>query len=211
MATCKAWENKKNCTKRDLQSLLCSLLYISKCVRSSRVFLNRMLDLLRSADKQQCISITPDFSKDLAWFLEFTPSFNGQVSFNHQRLQGHIELDASLQGLGAYYNNQVYALPITLDPNIFGIVHLEMINILLAIRAWAPKWSGKAVLIHCDNMAVVSVLNTGKTQDMLLAAIARNIHMETAKNDINTRLIHILGKNNTIADSLSRFHTAPHF
>ena len=44
---CKTWNGKTSCSKRELQSLLGKLLYISKCVRASRVFLNRMLDLLR--------------------------------------------------------------------------------------------------------------------------------------------------------------------
>ena len=66
-----------------------------------------------------------------------------------------------------------------------GIVHLEMINILVAIRTWATLWQGKNIRIHCDNPAVVSVLTTGKTRDVLLAAIARNILMETANAYIN--------------------------
>ena len=45
---CKMWHNKTKCTKKELQSLLGSLLYISKCVRSARCFLNRMLDTLRA-------------------------------------------------------------------------------------------------------------------------------------------------------------------
>ena len=36
--TCKHWVGKHSCTKKELQSLLGKLLYISKCVRSSRFF-----------------------------------------------------------------------------------------------------------------------------------------------------------------------------
>ena len=32
---CAAWQNKKTCSKRELQSLLSSLLYVSKCVKNS--------------------------------------------------------------------------------------------------------------------------------------------------------------------------------
>ena len=35
---CKSWIHKHSCTKRQLQSLLGSLLYVTKCVRSSRFF-----------------------------------------------------------------------------------------------------------------------------------------------------------------------------
>ena len=44
---CKKWASKTYCSKKDLQSLLGSLLYITKCVAPARSFLNRMLLLLR--------------------------------------------------------------------------------------------------------------------------------------------------------------------
>ena len=56
----------------------------------------------------------------------------------------------------------------------------------------------------CDNEAVVSVLNAGKTRDPLLATISRNIFMVSAKHDISFRLIHVHGKHNVVADLLSR-------
>ena len=55
------------------------------------------------------------------------------------------------------------------------IVHLEMVNIFLAMRLFANIWSSKKVLINCDNQAVVTILMTGKTHDAFLAACARNI------------------------------------
>ena len=45
---CMLWQGKKYATKRQLQSLLGSLLYVTKCVRSSRFFLNRLLHILRT-------------------------------------------------------------------------------------------------------------------------------------------------------------------
>ena len=44
---CSEWQYKKSCTKTQLQSLLGSLLYVTKCVRPARFFLNRMLQILR--------------------------------------------------------------------------------------------------------------------------------------------------------------------
>ena len=83
-----------------------------------------------------------------------------------------------------------------------------MLNVLVAVRVWANQWKGKTIVIACDNQAVVTVINTGKTKDVVLAAIARNIAMEVTLSDINFRLIHILGKNNIVADSLSRYYTS---
>ena len=68
-----------------------------------------------------------------------------------------------------------------------------------------PQWYGKAIQIACDNQAVVMVLNSGKTRDLTLAAIARNIVMEAAQFDIFLKTVHIMGVVNEIADSLSRW------
>ena len=62
---CKNWANKTYCSKTDLQSLLGSLLYITKCVNPARVFLNRMLHLLRSMTNMTKILPTPEFFKNL--------------------------------------------------------------------------------------------------------------------------------------------------
>ena len=125
--------------------------------------------------------------------------------FYHRPVQATIELDACLQGMGAIYRNQVYALPIPQYCTSFSIVHLEMFNILVPIRVWGNVWKHQRILIKCDNQAVVSVLNSGKTQDLTLVAIARNIMMEIAEQDIDLQVIHILGVQNKVADLLSRW------
>ena len=125
---CSQWACKKYCNKRDLQSLLGRLLYVTKCVKASRPFLNRMLDLLRQADKQVKIVLTEDFQRDLNWFCRFLTSFNGVAFFSHQPVHQHIELDAPLQGMGAVCGNEVYAVPIELGYENYQIVHLEMLK-----------------------------------------------------------------------------------
>ena len=62
---CHQWSTKQNCTKRELQSLLGSLLYVAKCVKYARYFLNRMLNLLRDNVHVKFITITEEFKRDL--------------------------------------------------------------------------------------------------------------------------------------------------
>ena len=211
MNLCKAWDGKLTCTKQELQSNLGSLLYITKCVQLSRVFLNRMLDLLRAADKQHKITLTQSFVKHLHWFQTFLPQFNGTAFFDHPKVQGEIALDALLVGLGAHFENTIYAIPLNRGYLGFDNIHLEMLNILVALRAWKKCWGSKRILIHCDNSAVVSVINTGKTRDSILAVLARNIAMEASTADIHINTIHVLGKHNVTADSLSRWHSNESF
>ena len=85
----------------------------------------------------------------------------------------------------------------------FQIVHLEMLNILAALRVWQTQWSNMKV-------EIVQVLMLGKTRDLTLAAIARNIQFQAALMNISLKITHIPGKNNVLADLLSRWHTTPH-
>ena len=118
-----------------------------------------MLDTLRRHFGTDDIVLDIEFHRDLNWFKKF----NGRAFFYHRPVQATIELDACLQGLGAIYRNQVYAIPIPQYCDSFSIVHLEMLNILVAIRVWGNVWKYHRILIKCDNQAVVSVLNSGKT------------------------------------------------
>ena len=139
-----------------------------------------MLDLLRNAGKCEKINITADFRCDLNWFENFTPKSNGTAFFSHRSDYHNIELDACLQGLGARWENSVYAVALPLGYKDMSLVHLEMLNIMVTIRTWGQFWAGQRICVHCDNQAVVYVLTTGKTRDAILAVIARNIFMEIA-------------------------------
>ena len=94
-------------------------------------------------------------------------------------------------------DGKVYAFTFLLGFQNYQIVHLEMINILLDICG--KKWHGRSISIHCDNHAVVYVLNLCCTQDLNHAAITRNAAMFTAEMDIDPKIVHITGKDNTVA------------
>ena len=81
IAMCSKWTNKKYCSKRQLQSLLGSLLYISKCVKASRFYLNRLLDVLRSIEDKKMVPVTREAQRDINWFQKFIPKYNGVTFF----------------------------------------------------------------------------------------------------------------------------------
>ena len=99
----------------------------------------------------------------------------------------------------------VYTLPIPLNHDGFNINHLEMINIMVAIKIWGEIWANKKVRIHCDNLPVVEVLNIGRARDNILATCARNIWLLSALYNITLNVTHIAGSDNNVADLLSRW------
>ena len=65
------WRQKSFCSKQQLQSLLGNLLYIHNCVKPARIFVNRMLELLRQNYEKNSITLTTSFRRDLRWFDRF--------------------------------------------------------------------------------------------------------------------------------------------
>ena len=125
--------------------------------------------------------------------------------YAHKNVDYTLELDACLSGLGGWWGSSVYHLPIPLGFRSLDIVHLEMINILLAVRVFSNAWQHKRVLVRCDNMAVVAVLKSGRARDPYLGACARNVWYVSALYDIDMQYVHVLGKDNRAADLLSRW------
>ena len=194
-------------TRKQFQSLLGKLLYLHKCIKPARIFVNRILAIFRDNSHKNRIKLTKDFHKDIGWFTNFLPFFSGSTKIFKDEVSAinSLHIDACLTGVGGVWNSRVYAAPI---PTFVGlnpsIVHLEMINVLIALRVWAPLWAQSTVKFSCDNLAVVQVVTSGKTKDSFLNACLRNIWLVTATHDINLLIEHIEGKKNIIADSLSR-------
>ena len=202
MNECIEVSTKKYLTRRSYQSLMGKLLNIQKYLHPARVFINRVLALFRKNSGKKRIYLDHDFHKDIAWFLKFLPVFNGITYFKKVEVDKdqNLFLDASLTGLGGVWKNRVYATPVINIPNFhLTIVHLEMLNVIIALRLWGGHWRNMRIMIFCDNYSVVQVIMSGKTKDPFLALCIRNIWLLTAYYDIELLVRHDPGIYNTIA------------
>ena len=193
---CNNFKNRKFFGKRQLQSIIGKLMFIHKVVKHARLFVNRLLETLRTMG-ESC-KMSTQVQQDVNWFCVFVKKFNGTCHYIHPPVlcMETLELDACLTGLGACYDSFVYQYQFKGGEasQMFSITHIEMWNVLVALRVWGHLWSKKSVTIKCDNQAVVSVINTDVTKDNVLATMARNIWLETAIGDIKLTLVHIPGK-----------------
>ena len=103
------------------------------------------------------------------------------------------------------FESMVYALPITKNHNNYNIVHLELLNIVVALKVWTVHWSNRRIKIHCDNMVAVEELQKGRARDATLALMVRHVWLICALFNIQILVCHIPGKDNTLADLLSSF------
>ena len=104
--------------------------------------MNRILALFRSSPGKR-IHLTNEFHQDINWFLKFLPLYNGITCIKKPPIEAQdtLYLDACLTGMGAVWQNRVYATP---RCDIVGfdlsITHLEMLNLVVAIKTWGTFW-----------------------------------------------------------------------
>ena len=78
-----------------------------------------------------------------------------------------VELDSCIGGSGACWNNYMYALlilSITYLLNL-SIVHLEMLNAMLALKVFVPHWLLRHIF-QCVNQEVMHILTNSRIKDI---------------------------------------------
>ena len=128
-----SWSTKKSATKAELQSLVGKLSFISKCVRQSRLFLSRILALLRTLQhKSHHTRLTSEFRRDIAWWLRFMRRYNGVsvISFLVWTAPDAVfATDACLSGCGGLSQSQYFH--VQFPPEV--LVHFSDIHLLEAL------------------------------------------------------------------------------
>ena len=76
----------------------------------------------------------------------------------------------------------------------------------MAAHLWGHLWRNLCILVHCDNAAVVSSLNSGRVQDPILASCLRELWFLAASLEFQLRAVHLSSAVNRLADLLSRWH-----
>ena len=205
------WLEKDSVYKRELQSLIGKLNFVASCVRSSRIFFSRMLNFLRTMEDNVSYEITLDFRRDVYWWFSFMRQFNG-VSYIIQEdwslPDSVLATDACLSGCGGVCGDQYFhaVFPEFIASQGLHINALELLAVLVGLKLWSHKLKYRRFVIQCDNMASVTVINSGKTRDLFLQACLRELCFVASVNNFEVQAVHIAGVCNRLPDLLSRIH-----
>ena len=82
----------------------------------------------------------------------------------------------------------------------------ELYPFALACLLCGHQWTGKKLLFHCDNQAVVDIWASRSSRDLLIVHLVRSIFFTAATNHFKVLVTHIVGTVDAIADSLSHLH-----
>ena len=204
------WIGKKKCTKRELLSLIGKLSFAAKVVRSGRLFLRRLIDLSTTARKlHHHINLNAEARKDIQWWLDFLPTWNGISVFPDDIWTPASELliftDASSKiGYGAYCKRDWFcgAWP----PHLQGqsIQWKELFTIYLSCAVWGHNWPSRKLISNTDNSTNVAIWSAQSSKSKDLMDLARKIFLISATHNFLVQFQNIPGSNNPIADALSR-------
>ena len=84
-----------------------------------------------------------------------------------------------------------------------SITPKELVPIVMACAVWGQLWKGKVVHFHCDNQAVVQVVNSGYSKLPQVQHLLRCLFFFTSYFDTLIHAAHISGVENTMADAVS--------
>ena len=205
-----SWLNRRTCRRVDLERLIGKVQFVASCVRPGRVFIARMLNELRQMNRLEETPLSHELKKDIYWWNKFMPLYNG-VSLmwleQHPEPNEVFATDASRLGLGGIlWDKEYFRMSIPEACRDKNIAHLEMLALIVGLKAWGKlHLSNKYVVVECDNEAVVTIVNSGKSKDMYLQKCLRELVFLLAKNQVELRAKHIRSESNDVADALSRW------
>ena len=201
------WSGRKACKRRDLESLLGHLQHAATVVRPGRTFVRRLIELLSTVQsRDRWIRLNAAARSDLGWWLHFMEGWNG-VSMMPRSSWPSLSLETDASGgwgCGSHWGSQWFQWQWVGPAVEWPISPKELLPILFAVAVWGAQWGGRLVECRCDNMAVVSVVNSGRSQDKTLMHLLRCLFFMAAHFQVHVRASHIPGVKNVAADALSR-------
>jgi hypothetical protein len=208
------WLVKEVVSKQQVQSLVGKLNFVASCVRPGRVFVSRMLDMLRGMGDTGFVPLDVEFRKDLTWWRKYLPIYNGVSMMSWEDWSSPdmvVASDSCLVGCGGFCQGKYFhaCFPEFVQSMGLHISALELLSIVVCIKLWGANWRGLKLQILCDNVAAVTVLNTGRSHDAFMQDCLREVCFYAAMWEFELRSVHLPGVQNRIPDLLSRWELEP--
>ncbi|MEW8545791.1 MAG: reverse transcriptase domain-containing protein, partial [Candidatus Thiodiazotropha sp.] len=198
---------RKKVTKRDIQSLVGKLNWITQCIYGGRYHMRRLIDRSNTLRKSwHRTLVTKEMKQDIIWWLEFMSIFNGTMKMVDNRPATPVSIDACKIAGGAFYCGDFIYTPWTNKAALLPINYLEVLSLEPAAQRWAPCWANRKVYVHCDNVTACHIINKGSSKNPTVMASLRRIFWLSALYNFRIHALYYPGPCNSLADRASRLH-----
>ncbi|CAC5416089.1 unnamed protein product [Mytilus coruscus] len=204
------FQQRKHVSKKQLQSLAGKLNWASSVVRGGRVFLRRIIDgITKLKHDWHKMHLCGDILHDIHWWYNFMSTFNGKSFLLNTDPVTSVYTDACKTGAGGVFGTDWFYVNWKEDfpfAQTLQIIEQEAFAVALAAKRWAKCWQNKRVYIYCDNLSTVGCINKCTSKNKLLMSFLRELFWLSATNNFQLVAIHLPGKQNDMADAVSRLH-----
>ena len=178
--------------------------------------MNRIISEIKGLTAQkQKTNLSNDIKKDFLWWQLFISKFNGVELMVPEDIAFQVAGDACPMGLGSwnitcgeYFSRK---FPFNLQDPSLPIHCKEFLCVILAVKCWGQSWSGKRVLIYCDNDAVCDVVSYMKPKDDKMQRLLREFLYWVCLFNFSPVVSKIGTKENSVADFISRNFSSSDF
>ena len=215
------WVRKTTITRRDLQSLLGKLFWVAKVVMHARPFMGRLLAQLRTMTnlkEGKKTKLHEESRKDILWWHCYLDNFNGiSMIVNDEPIPLTLEQllddphqvcagDATPTGGGAWHGQEYWSqeLPASMQDTQVPIHLKEFWVLIVSAKQWGDTWTGRSVVLFCDNDSVCDTIVHKKPRDPSLLSLLREFLYVVVSKKFFPVIRKIGTKENEMADHISR-------
>ena len=199
----------KKATLRDIKSLIGKLQFVTNIISSGRCFLRRFINLtIGKLHPGQWLTIDEVTSDDLKIWEDFLLFYNGKSLIQLQPVidsdRWHFFTDSSKIGYGGTLGASFIYGKFPDSWHHYNIQILELYPIYVMISMFAHDLANSSIVFHCDNEAIVQIINKQSSRDVQVMKLLRPMILVMLKYNITFKSVHIPGVHNILCDALSR-------
>ena len=208
----------KKTTVKQIQRLAGLLNFFTKAIIPARAFTRRLYSVTcKISDKPHYhVRLPSDVKKDLQLWKFFLnqqqavarPFTDFSIIFTAQEIDMFTDSSANpLLGCGGYCGsswferqwNQEFIIKYRPSINF-----LELYAVTVAVVLWLHRFKNKRIVLFCDNLSVVNMINNSSSKCMHCMTLIRIIVLHGLMYNTRVNAKHVMGKNNIISDLISR-------
>ncbi len=208
--------HSKTIRVRTLHSLSGSLNFYSNAKPGGRTFIRRIYNAQMGKPLHHYVPVSSQLKKDLRMWLSLLEQTKLGTPFLDVLETPALDIDfysdaSSEVGWGCFFRGQwaqgrwdhavIQARGLT-------IAWLELYALTVGIYLWGHSFTGKRVIVNCDNTASVGMVNKQTSPCPKAMILIRMLFFSQLKFDYTLKAQHIKSEHNGIADSLSHFQDA---